>query len=778
MIPAFARYRPEISLALSIAGLGFGVLSVMYAIGHWTVLPGLFWFRSATWGDGLLLPLAGGMLLHVARSLQRGRRDWLAGFSGAALGAVAGAIVLWQWKRDSKPTLNWTLPRPHFFNVAGWYHAIFLCACSALFAGLYFVVLVRFRRVNSAHPKEFSSKVTSLPWIICWASLIGFAGLVAVDSTRSISVAAAASLYSLAAAAVICFLPVLLIARGSRILVIGSILLASMLAAAPVSLSANRAPVGAGSALLIAVAIGCALSFGAADPAAAAPKIGSWVRLEMLGALAILVTLGVVPTLNPHFSIVDAALSLAGAALALVLLKLLIAGMRERTDPLPTVRPIRILFYSMTPPWVMMVLAVIAVWSAEKPDINTNVGSGILLLASIVVVNLLSPMLRNTYHEFVLAEEASTGIGTISEDQRRRGRIAAQAVAGMALAGVCSLLLLTAAFAGAYGFQPGVARNSVTFGIVAAAVATTVLLGLTILVSRRSGRPSGRAFCFLAVAASIWAAVCAANVSLRGHDWFNALLVVLVGIWTAESLRWNCGILQRNKLDRTQWVIAFLVGLSISAAMLWATTAGLRWHGKPVTVYWSLLPFGLVSLVGSLLIYAVGTTCFEKPKQGRGTNYGPIAGILQDQGLITLMALIVIWLPSIVFDHIPGDVKGRYIGIALTLLGFMLLFGSIYNWILRYNSRHAAFRKYHLHPSGPWPDRKRFPLVPRQAAQDRAFLRCLVSNCDVPVSDREWADSLESCIVFQNLLSLVMVVISVIPLLAFLKEVLYVPSPD
>ncbi len=66
----------------------------------------------------------------------------------------------------------------------------------------------------------------------------------------------------------------------------------------------------------------------------------------------------------------------------------------------------------------------------------------------------------------------------------------------------------------------------------------------------------------------------------------------------------------------------------------------------------------------------------------------------------------------------------------------------------------------------------------RQTPQERTFLIYLIRDGDPPVTDREWVDSLGSYIAFQNLLSLAMVVIEVIPLLAFLKEVLYVPSPD
>jgi hypothetical protein len=778
VMSAARRYRCEVILAIAIALLGLGALSSIYAVGHWTIAPGLFWFRSATWGDGLLLPLAGGLLLGVARSLPPSKGDRLWGAAGALLGAVAGALVLWQWLRDPAPALNWTLPRPHVFNIAGWYHAIFLGAFSSFVTGLYFVVLVRLTRLHHDDPVRFGELVVSLPWVLLWASLITFAGLVAVDSSRSTSDAAMASLYAIAVAAFICFAPILIIAAGCRTLVINAIVLALFIASGPTAWAAKRAPVRADTVVLTIVAIGCALAFAAADPGSSVPGADRWRRLETLAALSIFVSLGVVPTMGSNFSISTAGACLAGAAIALALLKIVITVSRKRMGPALAGRSFRLLLHAMTPPWVMMVLAVTAVWSAQKSNINSNVSSGIVLLSSVVVVNLLSPMLRNTYHDFVLAEEAATGVGEISPEQKRRGRVAAQAVVGISISGICSLLLLTAALAGSYSFQPGRAHNPVPLAVFIGLSIVVILLAVALWWSRQGPIPSRKAVILTALAACIWTAVCVPRIVIHGHDWASFLLVVLLGIWTAESLKSNCGILQRENSGRIQRLICVLVALSVASAMLWATTAGLRWGEQPVNVYWSLLPFTIVTVVSFMLIYVAAVTCFPRSQTARGTNYGPLAGVLQDQGLMTLLALIVIWLPAVVFIHIPGSTKYRYLAIALTLLGFMLLFGSIYNWILRYNSRHAAFRQYLLAPTGKWPDRRRYPLVPWQRARTIDFLEPLIRDEAATTDDREWADALEAHITFQNLLSLVMVIIAVIPLLAFLKEIAYVPTPD
>jgi len=204
----------------------------------------------------------------------------------------------------------------------------------------------------------------------------------------------------------------------------------------------------------------------------------------------------------------------------------------------------------------------------------------------------------------------------------------------------------------------------------------------------------------------------------------------------------------------------------------------LRWHDKPITLYWSLLGLVLVTFVNFALVYVAAVTCFPQASREKGTNYGPIAGVLQDQSMMTLLALIVIWLPAVVFAHVPSQAKDRWLSIPFILFGFMFLVGDIFCWILRYNTRHAAFRRYALHPVGAWPDRKRYPLVPWRRVWKLDFLRSLMRSNRSAMDDKEWAAALEAHITLQNLVSVSMVAIALIPLIAFLKQILLIRGPD
>jgi hypothetical protein len=123
---------------------GFISLTVLYSeVPHTRALPGLFNFLSATWGDGLVLPVMTGLLVFASGRLPRAPRDVLAGTGAALIGASLGIATQVEWLRDPSPRLNWTLPQPHHFNLAGVYHAVFLTALCAVAAGLWTLVLLR-----------------------------------------------------------------------------------------------------------------------------------------------------------------------------------------------------------------------------------------------------------------------------------------------------------------------------------------------------------------------------------------------------------------------------------------------------------------------------------------------------------------------------------------------------------------------------------------------------------------------------------------------------------
>jgi hypothetical protein len=126
---------------------GFGGLLVFFlALPRVDALPGLFDFASATWGDGLALPIMAGSLVYAIARLSVVRREHVVASVMGSLGVLLGAGTQVQWLLDDAPQGNWTFPRAHHFNAAGWYHAGFLTVMSAVTAVLWTLPLLRLAR--------------------------------------------------------------------------------------------------------------------------------------------------------------------------------------------------------------------------------------------------------------------------------------------------------------------------------------------------------------------------------------------------------------------------------------------------------------------------------------------------------------------------------------------------------------------------------------------------------------------------------------------------------
>lgn len=121
---------------------GFGIMLVMYLFWLkyfaplYPPLKGLFDYKSSAWGDAICLPmLIGSGVAFVnyygkqADSGEKKRIPLIMGVIGGFLGATEQA----KWVISDKTLLNWSIPRQHFFNYAGWYHAFFFVSiCFAI----------------------------------------------------------------------------------------------------------------------------------------------------------------------------------------------------------------------------------------------------------------------------------------------------------------------------------------------------------------------------------------------------------------------------------------------------------------------------------------------------------------------------------------------------------------------------------------------------------------------------------------------------------------------
>lgn len=128
--------RRAIKAGITTLVAGFGAMNLFAAIEPPTGQRGLYSYWSATLGDAIALPALAAGLTQLALTLETShqppRRMVLA---GTAAGACLGLATQIAWISDPNPDPNWTLPAPHTFTAAGYYHAAFTIALSGYLAG-------------------------------------------------------------------------------------------------------------------------------------------------------------------------------------------------------------------------------------------------------------------------------------------------------------------------------------------------------------------------------------------------------------------------------------------------------------------------------------------------------------------------------------------------------------------------------------------------------------------------------------------------------------------
>ena len=158
---------------------GFGAMYLFWITGEYpNELPGLFSYYSSAIGDSILLPVIGAcfvlFFLNSDHRLSTKQKKITAMFGAA--GALFGAAQQISWLADPNIILNWTIPKTHYFNAAGWYHAAFLvlmisfCAYSAA----RWLITVRDKTEHTLPDHLISA--------VIWGSGAGFLYMYAIDN--------------------------------------------------------------------------------------------------------------------------------------------------------------------------------------------------------------------------------------------------------------------------------------------------------------------------------------------------------------------------------------------------------------------------------------------------------------------------------------------------------------------------------------------------------------------------------------------------------------------
>jgi hypothetical protein len=170
--------------AFFVCVIGFGVMSVFWYFSK-DVYKGMYtfpYYRAATWGDGLFLPILVGSLTGYLSLFNKPRKIYVvwSHIAGTFSALIAG-YMQYTWLAKESTVHNWTLPQSHQFNAAGWYHAVYFCFMFYLVTML-FVKWILVRR--QASKADGYCQENANPIYMIWRILIllGISGYIFMNS--------------------------------------------------------------------------------------------------------------------------------------------------------------------------------------------------------------------------------------------------------------------------------------------------------------------------------------------------------------------------------------------------------------------------------------------------------------------------------------------------------------------------------------------------------------------------------------------------------------------
>lgn len=149
-----------IMAALTVFVTGFGIMYILWNIKEYdSCLLGLFDYRAAYLGDSICLPFLTGLLVtYISFNRIKNNKAKRNGFLVALILAIIATTTQISWLVSAKTKLNWTIPKQHKFNFAGWYHAFFFIIMFAIL-GFLFTLLIYAKQGESSKKNCYFNKI-------------------------------------------------------------------------------------------------------------------------------------------------------------------------------------------------------------------------------------------------------------------------------------------------------------------------------------------------------------------------------------------------------------------------------------------------------------------------------------------------------------------------------------------------------------------------------------------------------------------------------------------
>jgi hypothetical protein len=674
---------------------GFGAMLLFWLVGAWNPdLPGLFSYRAATLGDGVLLPVGVALLVLGAGWLpNRAHREtlWTAVTAVLGLGVAAGIQAV--WLADSHPARNWTLPRAHEFTSAGWWHAIFFIGLVGATAGLACLVLRRLRRADTERLRGLAAS----GWL---AGLVfsggGFLGLAALDNVVAVSTAAGkATAVGLAAAALLWVAGLIWALTKVRDAALRPAVTGVAAVAGLCALAAHGLPHLNGLLVVVAVLVCSALSLALAGPRLLPAGL---FGLPLLAA-CLLLTLGAAG-LGLHLVPTNGALAAGICMLAGVVA----VGLTRRSGQVigDTLLTVVVSAYAIG-------LIVLTGWlRLGRTSAEANLALG---FASFFLDGLVIGLIRQRFQEVIQSDARQgaqfEGLRTHARDARPTeevGREVLMQVLGFGVAALLALITLYVSAASFLGTNRGTGSPQISYAPLLAGLGAAGILGVAALVvarrhqRRRRGVPPwtpldiDRRAGFLG-GLGLVAAIVALLAQFHEPLHFAApaaAAALLFAILVNEDVLRSGARLHLHSPGEGGRFLAALAGLTSGLAVFWLLTVGL-WSGdQPASAGASAAAtVGALALTAVIVILASAPVAYGL-RTRRLTPQPPFWNFILVQAMYAALGLLGFVLPVFVVGRIDLFHPQNVGLVAVSSLAILPSLIGVVVWVLHNNQVHLA----------------------------------------------------------------------------------------
>ncbi|MFI1481441.1 hypothetical protein [Streptomyces sp. NPDC020747] len=699
---------------LAIFSSGYVALLLFWSFGdHPSGLPGLFVFRSATWGDGLLLPLLALCLrvltlrLRAAEPTPPSRRGTIAVV--ALAGAALGCAVVLTWFLDDHPELNWTNPRPHYFNAAGKYHAAFLVLASAAFAGLGADLAVHLRRAGTAAVKRTLTSSWACVALACMAAY-GYLGV--LDSTRGKATAGSTvSLTAMAIAAAVVVAAMFLFRDGQGTAYVNTLVVALVLTVFTVTFALAHPHMSAltYAALVSAVLSGLGLT-ATTEPGSHVSAVESLGVCGLFGATTVYVSTAHSDKL---WMAVAAAFPATAGAVALRWLRANVAHM-PRQSPVTGE-------YGMAAgiSTCLLLSSMFAAWISERAGDEYITGGFILTVVGAVLGGVFFQYFKSDFTKLMQIEGDPTGRSEgqqASPAQSQTARRVWIRLASYSLAAFAAMLVLSISLAPSLGWRPGGAglRWTVVFSAVGIAVLVAALIAKALSTAsephqdweHREAPPRTDTPAWVcAVGGTLVSVVAGAAVAHEGaFNGLAAVQAVMIALFATEGILGNGVWLHVGRTTPASRSAAAAVALAVGLTTYWSLTGLIRPGGRTAHLGQSLSAWLCCAVLVFVLVVSTTSAVYVAGGRAYWTDYPPANNVMQDAFLLCVLWLTLGWLPQTVLTHIPASATERWAAVGTLLAGFMLTFCPPFLWTLENNDTHVCRQRLRRGADEPpWP---------------------------------------------------------------------------